>query len=419
LTTKKKRIRLDDMLRTHKIALAPNNRQRTYFAKASGCARAAYNWALAEWNRQYEAHRLDGSLPKPNRYDINKKFNAIKKAEFPWMDEVTSRAPMIAIQQLDKAFRNFFGKRARRPKFRKKGANDRFSLTNDSTAIEGNKITIPKLGKVRMKQPLRFDGRIIAMTISRTADTWHASVTVETPDTTPIQDKNQGPVGVDLGITALATLSTGEKIQGPKPLKNKLRHLRRLSRSVSRKVKGSKNRDKAKRRLARLHAKLSDIRNDALHKLTTSLTKRFREIVIEDLDVAGMLKNKKLSRQISDMGFGEFKRQLQYKTIQSGKRLTLANRYYPSTKTCSACGHALDELPLSQRSWTCPNCAASHDRDANAAINLMKQAAGVAASACGGAGSGDGRKTAVKPGLMKQEATDAKKHASVAKRLSA
>ena len=398
------------MLTAHKIALDPNDKQATYLARAAGTARFAYNWALAEWKKQYQATQADPSLPKPSQAALRRQLNAIKRERFPWMMDVTKNAPQMAIVQLGRAFENFFAGRARYPKPRKKGVHDRFTLTNNQFTVDGSRLRIPLLGWVRMREPLRFTGKRVSATISRVADTWFVSLAIDTQDITRPLTENQGAVGVDLGVKALATLSTGETILGPKPHKVLLGRVRRLSRSLSRKVRGSSNHGKAKRKLARLRARISAIRQDALHKLTTDLTRRFHTIGIEDLNVCGMVKNRHLSRAILDQGFFEFRRQLEYKAARRGGLVVIADRFYASSKTCSSCGHKRNDLPLSIRAWTCCVCGEAHDRDMNAAINLRNRAVSFTASACGPAmrpameeGAGSGRKTGVKPASLKQE----------------
>ena len=393
------------MIIAHKIALDPNNAQATYFARAAGTARFAYNWALAEWQRQYAAWKQDNSLPKPSQAALRRQLNAIKREQFPWMLEVTKNAPQMAIIQLGEAFKNFFAGRAKYPKFRKKGVHDRFTLTNDQFSIDGSCIRIPHLGWVRMRESLRFAGKIMSATISRVADRWFVSITVDTEDPPKSRAENQGAVGVDLGVAALATLSTGETITGPKPHKALLDRLRRLSRSLSRKQKGSSNRRKAKAKLARLHARIANIRSDALHKLTTEITRRFHTIGIEDLNVRGMAKNRHLARSIADMGFFEFRRQLEYKATMRGGVVAVADRWFASSKTCSACGSVQEAMPLSVRQWICPDCGTRHDRDLNAAINLKNMAVSSTVSACGEEGAGRARKSTVKPASQKQEAS--------------
>jgi len=390
------------MLMAHKIALDPNNAQATYFARASGVARFAYNWARAEWERQYQAQKDNPELPKPSQAALRRQLNGIKREKFPWMLEVTKNAPQMAIMQLGDAYKNFFAGRARYPQFRKKGVHDRFTLTNDQFDIDGSRIRIPNLGWVRMRESLRFTGKIMSATVSRVADRWFVSITVDTQEI-PIQAKNQGAVGVDLGVSALATLSTGEVVEGPKAHKALLNRLRRLSRSLSRKQKGSENRKKAKAKLARLHARISNIRNDALHHMTTDIARRFSIIGIEDLNVKGMVRNCHLARSVSDMGFFEFRRQLTYKVAQRGGALVVADRWYPSSKTCSCCGHHMDAMPLSVRSWQCPACEVKHDRDINAAVNLRDMAVSSTASACGEEGAGLDRMVKAKPSSVKQE----------------
>jgi putative transposase len=391
------------MLLAHRIRLDPNNAQATYLTRAAGTARFAYNWALAEWQRQYEAYKSDPALPKPSEAQLRCKLNSIKRTQFPWMLDVTKNAPQIAIMQLGRAFENFFAKRARHPVFRRKGQDDRFSLSNDQFRLEGQRIRIPTLGWVRMRAALRFTGRIINASISRVAGHWYVSITVDTQDLPLRPAENHGAVGVDLGGTALATLSTGEKFVGPKALRTLLDRLRRLSRRLSRKTKGSCNRAKAKLSLARLHARIANIRRESLHQLSASITCRFHTIGIEDLNVKGMLANGRLSRAIVDMGWSELRRQLEYKAAWRGSQVVMADRWHPSSKTCSDCGYRLEVLDLGTRQWTCAACGAQHDRDVNAAVNLKNLAVRSTVSACGGEGAGFARKHGVKPAAAKQE----------------
>ena len=391
------------MLIAHKVALAPNNVQRSSLARAAGTARFAYNWALAEWQRQYAAWKADNRLSKPTQYALRRQLNAIKRDRFPWMLEVTKNAPQMAIIQLGVAFKNFFSGRARYPRFRKKGLCDRFTLTNDQFHVDGCRIRLPKLGWVRMRESLRFAGDIKSATVSRVADRWFVSITVDTHDPLPVHAENQGAVGVDLGVSALATLSTGEIVPGPKAHTALLARLRRLSRGLSRKQLKSKNREKARRKLARLHARIADIRVDALHKLTTDLARRFPLIGIEDLNVKGMMRNHHLARSIADMSFHEFRRQLEYKAAARGGQVVVADRWYPSSKMCSVCHGYTEDLSLSTRQWTCSSCGSKHNRDVNAAINLKKLAVSSTVSACGEEGAGGDLRTAVKPASRKQE----------------
>ena len=347
--------------RAHKIQLDPTMKQRGYFVCACGVARFSWNWALAEWKKQYSGGE------KPSGLALKKQFNAIRHVQFPWSGEVLRDATSRPFANLDKAFSNFFHKKARFPRFKKKGIHDSFYIANDKFETVGLRIRIPKLGWVRMRESLRFEGKILSAVVSRTADRWFVSINVEVPDA-PATCENQEVVGVDLGIKTLATLSNGEKFEAPKPLAKSLDKLRRLNRQLARKQKGSKNREKAKAKLARLYYRIACVRQDGLHKLTTYLSQRFGTIVIEDLNVNGMMANRHLSRAISDLGLFEFRRQLGYK----GSRVVTADRWYPSSKLCSDCGFKIDVLPLSIREWVCPQCGVVHDRDENAAQNLKK-----------------------------------------------
>ena len=374
-------------IRGHIIELKPNNQQATYFNKACGVARLSYNWALNEWQKQYqqdkqyrdECQKLgltidESKLNKPTQGKLRKQLNAIKREQFPFMLEVTKCSPQEAIIQLGNAFKRFFKGESNYPQFRKKGKDDRFSLTNDQFKIIGRKIKIPNLGWVKMTENLRHQGKILSAKVFKKANKWFVSIAVELDKVILPKPKTGKSVGIDLGITDLATLSDGTKIQAPKPLKSKLKKLQRLSKQLSRKQQGSTNREKAKTKLSRLHLKISNIRKDFLHKLTTNLVKSYDIICLENLNIQGMVKNRKLSRAINDLGFYELKRQLVYKANQWGKQVKELNRFYPSSKTCSNCSYKLESLSLSTRYWTCPNCNTNHDRDINASINILNQA---------------------------------------------
>lgn len=382
----------------HKIELKANNKQKTYFAKAAGVARFSYNWALNEWQKEHAAGL------KPSDPSLRRKLNSIKRIEFPWMLEVTKNAPQMAIIQLGAAFKNFFAKRASYPQFRKKGIHDRFTLSNDQFYVDASRIRIPHLGWVRMRESLRFKGKILSATISRCADKWFVSINVETAR--PIlltENENQVAVGIDLGLTSFATLSTGEVIIGPKPHKAKLDRLKRLSKSLSRKQKGSVNRKKARAKLAKLHYQIANIRKDAIHKLTTRISTNFSTIVIEDLCVKGMVRNRRLSRSLSDMGLYEFRRQIEYKSVLKNKKVVVADRWYASSKICSTCTIKNSELTLSVREWECQHCGTKHHRDANAAKNLEKLAVSFTVSACGASADGAMASVMASHGALKQE----------------
>ena len=394
-----------DVLIAHRIALDPTNVQRTCFAQAAGVARFSWNWALAEWRRQYAAHRADPSLPQPSEAALRRALNRRKRAAFPWMYDVTKCASQEAVIDLGMAFRAFFRKQARYPRFKQRGrARDSFCAANDPRAfrVEGKRIRLPRIGWVRMREELRFRGVAKRVTVSRDGERWYAAVTVEMPDPAPASPPGEA-VGVDLGIATLAVLSTGERIPGPKAYRRRLAALRRSSRALSRKRKGSANRRKAQVRLARVQARTANIRRDATHKATTRLTRGWRRIVIEDLNVRGMAANRRLALSVMDGGFHEFRRQLTYKAAMYGSTVVLADRWYPSSKACSCCGSVATELDLSQRIYRCASCGLEIDRDLNAARNLQGLAASSAATACGGTRSGaPATRSRVGPGRVKR-----------------
>ena len=293
--------------RSHKIALEPTADQERQFRRAAGVARFTWNWALAEWKAWYKAGK------KPSAMALKKRFNAIKGELFPWVYESPRDANAQPFANLDKAYKRFFGGDAKYPKFKKKGkCRDAFYVANDKFHVEGDVITLPRVGKVKMREALRFGGKVVCATVSRTANRWFVSISVEVDLPVLACETQARRAGVDLGVKNLATVASLDDeiiIEGPKPLRAGLRRLRRLNRSLSRKAKGSKNREKARLRLARCYARIANVRVDALHKLTTRLVRTYGCIVIEDLGVKGMLRNGKLARVISDMGFGEFRRQ--------------------------------------------------------------------------------------------------------------
>ena len=348
----------------HKIRLTPTPEQVTYFKKACGTARFVYNWALAEWQTQYRAGG------KPSALGLKTQFNAIKRTAFPWMSDVTKCAPEGAFRNIGKAFANFFAKRANFPKFKRRGVHDRFAIDNSKFSVDGKRVNIPKLGWVRMTEALRFSGKIMNGVVSRIADQWFLSITVQGEFTRP-QGENQATVGVDLGINTLATLSTGETVANPRALRQTERRLARLQRKLSTTQTGSRRRDNARMRVARLYARIACVRQDATHKLTTWLTRRFQTIVIENLRVNGMIKNRKLAKHIADANFAEIRRQLTYKARWSGQALLVADRWFPSSKMCSHCGAIHPALTLADRMCVCPACGHRQDRDLNAAVNLM------------------------------------------------
>lgn len=393
---------------THKIALIPAREQADYFVRACGTARRVWNWALAEWNRQYAAGQ------KPNAMALKKQFNAIKYSDPQWLDEnghpwlwgIHRDAHAQPFAHLAKAWNRFFadfkaGKQAHEPQFKKKGrCRDSFYVANDKFSLNSRMIRLPKIGDVAMAEALRFKGKILGATVSRTADRWYVAIQVEVPDAQFYRSRmTHGVTGIDLGIKAAATLSSGEAIEAPKPLKAALRRLKIRGRCVSRKIEAAKieagfspraklpkgtrlpvsnNRRKSSVTLARLHARIANVRADFTHKLTTRLCRENQAVVIEDLNVKGMLANEKLARAISDVGFGMFRSQIEYKAKRYGAWLVVADRWYPSSRLCSVCDWKNDALTLKDREWMCPQCGSHHDRDHNAALNLQRLATATA-----------------------------------------
>jgi putative transposase len=392
----------------HKILLETTEAEEAYFRKACGIARFSWNWALATWNEEYKAGR------KPTAFKLKKQFNQIKAAEFPWVYEVTKYACQQPFLFLGKAFSNFFRdvkkpqnqRRHRYPKFKKKGKSiDSFYIGGDQIQVEGNRVKIPNLGWVKMKENLRWGGNILSATVSRQADKWFVSLCVDV-NFSAIPCKNQASIGVDLGVLSLATLSDGKVEEGPKPLKHFLHRLKRIQRKRSKKVLGSSNFKKIKKKEGKLHYKICCIRKDTLHKLTTKLTEQYQYISVEDLNVKGMLSNHKLARSISDMGFYEFKRQLLYKAKMKGNTVFIADQWFASSKTCSSCDTKKETLALSAREFRCDSCGLKINRDLNAARNLEKQLYTESSSgiyACGQDGSYNLLKGDRKPAWLNQE----------------
>lgn len=361
------------VLQGFRYELDPNNAQRGLLLCHAGTARFAYNWGLGERIRLLET--LEGKARFTNAMAQHRALNRLKKSHFPWMYEVSKCAPQEALRDLDQAFRNFWrerkkgNKRAGFPKPRRKGQDDRFTLTG-SIHVDPKGVILPRLGFVRAKEPTeKFEGRILAATISREADRWYVSLQVERerPDPEPVE----GPVvGVDLGLATFATITGEEPVLGPKPLANRLERLRIAQRRHSRKKKGSRNRRKSARRLARINRRIRNIRRDFLDKLTTRLAKTKSAVVVEDLSVSGMIRNRSLARAIADAGWGEFRRMLGYKCLWYGSSLVVAPRWFPSTRRCSECGEVGPKLNLGVRVFTCDCCGWSTGRDENAARNL-------------------------------------------------
>ncbi|MGK7919845.1 MAG: RNA-guided endonuclease InsQ/TnpB family protein [Trichodesmium sp.] len=369
------------MLLGFKTELQPTNQQKTLLAKHAGVARHAWNWGL--WLTRnilnHNSNNPDGKLKFPTAIDLHKLLVAMVKPNNYWYYEVSKTAPQYALKHLSLAWKRCFTKVSGVPKFKKKGRDDSFTL-DGSITVGFNQIKLPRIGWVKTYEILPDNVSPRSVTVSKKADRWFISFKVETA--TIITEKSVDVVGVDLGVKTLATLSTGEVFDGAKPYKNLESKLSRLQYLNRHKTKFSSNWKKAQLKIARLHKKIADIRKDTLHKLTTYLAKNHSQIVIEDLNVSGMMANHKLAAAIADMGFYEFRRQLEYKCELYGPKLIIVDRWFPSSKTCSRCGTVKESLCLSERVFNCEHCGFNCDRDLNAALNLA-MAGSSSVSACG------------------------------------
>jgi putative transposase len=402
---------MNTIQRAYKCELALNNKQTTACKQHAGAARWAYNWGLA---RKQEAYKKTGA--SPSAMDLHRDLNALKQTAVPWMYEVSKCAPQEALRNLDNAFAHFFRrvklKRAGKlhgkvgypqPKSKKRGL-DSFRLTG-SIVVFSDAIQLPRLGRLRLKERgyLPITAKILSATVSEQAGRWYVSVLVEQEHVAPV---NTGPiVGVDLGVKTLATLSDGAIVPNPRHLRSCLKQLKCCQRAVSRKQKGSSNRKKAVRRLARLHRRVAHQRANTLHQFTSRLAKTNSVVVIEDLNVAGMLKNHHLAQAIGDVGFGAFRRQMTYKAAWYGCQVLIARRWEPSSKTCSGCGWIDADLRLADRTFRCGDCGLVLDRDLNAALNLaqLAESSSERQNACGEESAGQDQAILVQLSLLKQE----------------
>ena len=377
----------------HKIRLEPNNVQKTYMNKAIGCSRLAYNWALAEWKRAYEADE------KPNVFKVRKSFNAIRKEQFPFTYEVAKSATSHAITDLGQAFTNFFRGTAEYPTFKKKSYTQgsfyidgyilKFKTINKLTnkEVKGQYVLIPKLGYVKMSERLRFNGKINSCVISRKANHYYISFSMEISQdefnrTHKFKEPQHLSCGVDIGSISAISLDNGYKVKPPKPLSKANKRYKRLSRQLSRKqhpsYKGdkterSKNFIKATRRLAKLSEHIANIRKDFNHKETSKVVADHKFIAMETLNVTGMVKNRKLAKSISDVSYGDLSSKIEYKARYSNRYIYYADMFFASSKNCLNCGSKNSDLKLSDRIFVCPSCGFTIDRDTAAAINLREE----------------------------------------------
>ncbi|BAZ25989.1 transposase, IS607 family protein [Kalymmatonema gypsitolerans NIES-4073] len=358
------------MLLGFKTELKLNNQQRVKFAKHSGVARHAWNWGLALTKQILEHNNAlpDSKIKFPTAIDLHKWLVALVKPENEWYYECSKSTPQQALMALRDAWKDCFSKKKGVPRFKKKGRKDSFTLEGTVKILGNNKIQVPCIGVLKTYERLP-QVLIKCCTISRQADKWFISFRF---DVEQQQSDKTSVVGVDLGVKNLCTLSTGEVIAGAKSYKKYEAKLSRMQWLNRHKIIGSANWKKAQILIARLHRKIANIRKDTLHKLTTLLAKNHGIVVIEDLNVSGMIANHKLAKTIADMSFFEFRRQLTYKCQLYGSKLVVVDRWFPSSKTCSNCGTKKETLTLNERVFECGHCGFTIDRDLNAAINLNK-----------------------------------------------
>ena len=407
------------MLEAVKVALDPTPRQERLLESHAGAARFAYNAGLAHVKDMLERQEK----PEWSYYALRRWWNANKDALAvsmetgkPWWPENSKESYNSGLESLADALRNFSksrkgqrkGRRMGFPRFKSKDrAVPGFAYTTGSFGIidhDPYALRLPRIGRVHCMEDVsrRVDGaRVLRMSVSKRGGRWQASLTVERADLPVPSPPKGGSVGIDLGVKELATLSDGTVIHNPHALKSNLRRLKKAQRSLSRKRKGSKRRRKARAQVARLYARVANLRSDALSKTTIMLAHAYSDIGIEDLNVAGLVKNHGLARSIQDAAFAEFRRQLEYKTARTGARLHVIDRWYPSSKTCSNCGTVKAKLSLSERVYRCDECGLVIDRDLNAAVNI--QVAGSAPETLNARG-GSGRQAHPKGGTMRHPA---------------
>ncbi|MCX4642443.1 MULTISPECIES: RNA-guided endonuclease TnpB family protein [unclassified Streptomyces] len=387
--------------RAFKYRFYPTDEQAAELSRTFGCVRKVYNLALAArteaWARQ----------ERVNYNATSAMLTAWKKTEaLAFLNEVSSVPLQQCLRHLQAAFTSFFGKRARYPRFKSKKKSRRSAeYTASGFRFRDGKLTLAKMAQpldIVWSRPLPEEAKPSTVTVSQdAAGRWFVSMLCEDPSIKPLPAAAGNSVGVDVGLDHLLTLSTGEKIANPRHERRDRAQLALAQRRLAKKAKGAgANRRKARRKVARIHARIADRRRDGLHKLTTRLVRENQTIVIEELTVRNMVKNRHLARAISDAAWAEFRTLLEYKAAWYGREVIVVDRFFPSSKLCSACGTLQEKMPLNVRSWTCGSCGATHDRDVNAAKNLL--AVGLTVSACG-AGVRPQRRTPGGPSATKQE----------------
>ena len=359
-------------LRPQKIELNPNNKQSTLMAKHAGYARVAFNFALSSFKAG-----LDNDEWRDYR-EIKREFNAVKYDKFDWCKELSQNASKNAIHNLGDAVTRWNKGQNRFPVYKNRSGKCSYQADNGEGTVEVYKkrIHLPKIGWVRMREELRYSGEITKVVISKHNNKWFASITVRRIDSDnythqpALFDDTKEPIGIDVGINTLATCSNGDTYDNPRPLKRYERKLAREQRKFSRKLKGSQNRSKQKRRVTAVHARVANIRSDAHHQATIRIVRKASAIGVETLNISGLLKNRKVAKALSDSALGGFLSKLKYKADRRGIPIDEADPFVASSKTCSSCGHKKKDLTLSDRTYHCTECGFETDRDLNAALNL-------------------------------------------------
>lgn len=382
----------------YEVRIYPSASQRAQIERTFGAVRWVYNKCLETCKDAY------GETGKsPTRWRLDKMLPGWK-AELPWLKEADSTALQSAVQDLSRAYDNFFrrcktGGAPGYPRFKSKRdvrQSYRSKRVGGNVAVpDARHVKLPKLGLVKARVSRPVEGRILSATVKRApSGKYFCVLSVADAPVAPMPEGAVPVMGVDAGIASLAALSTGEKVANPKALARSEAKLAREQRRLSRRQKGSKRREKQKRKVALVHERIANQRKDALHKATTRIVRESQAVAVEDLNVRGMERNRHLAKAVADASMSEMIRQLGYKCAWHGRTFVKVGRFYPSSKTCSTCGHVLDELPLSVREWTCPVCGASHDRDLNAAVNIAREGARLlnrADGTAGLAGTGDAK----------------------------
>ena len=368
-----------EIKRAYRFRFYPTPEQEQILARTFGCARFAYNYMLRL--------RTDAWFKEQKRvgyHDTSALLTELKKTpEHAWLNEVSSVPVQQALRHLQTAFANFFAKRAGYPAFKRKDGTQSAEYTTSAFKWDGKALKLAKMGAplaIRWSRTLPKAAKVTTVTVSKDA-AGRYFVSLLCDDMAQPKPEAAGKVGIDLGLTHFAILSTGEKIAAPNTFRKNEEKLAKLQRRLAKKTKGSANRKKARLKVAKLHAKIADSRKDFLHKLSTRLINENQVIAIETLAVSNMQKNRCLAKSISDASWSEFVRQLEYKSHWYGRTLVGIDRWYPSSKRCSDCGHTVPKMPLSVREWACPECGSIHDRDVNAARNVLT--AGLAGLVCG------------------------------------